>query len=113
MTEMQVPTFFQADQGCFPRLIQTGSFRESGLIQKAGKKTVPPKKPVDTERSMALNPARLENLLCERLRTEILIHKRNDNLLMLESPFLTEIIFQFSIPRLQPVLCRTAILDIH
>ncbi len=36
---------------------------------------------------MALDQAQLERLLCERLCTEVRIHRREDNVLMMESPF--------------------------
>ncbi len=36
---------------------------------------------------MTLDQAQLERLLCERLCTEVRIHRRDDNVLMIESPF--------------------------
>ena len=36
---------------------------------------------------MALDHAQLESLLCERLCANVRVHRRHDDVLMLESPF--------------------------
>ena len=36
---------------------------------------------------MALDHAQLERLLCERLCADVRVHRRHDDVLMLESPF--------------------------